>query len=77
MYDIEYLNFDVTNEYELISFTLLLFFDLLLFSLIFNNFRNILLWYYNSNKVDPKRLICLNSNLLLSVSCKINVLKYL
>jgi hypothetical protein len=47
IFDTENLNFDTTNEYELGETFILLFLEILLYIIVFSNFRRILCWYYS------------------------------
>lgn len=62
-----FLNFDITNYYEMGSAMLFFCLDYFLSYNILKNIRKILRWYYRNDGVSPGKLLCINSILLLSV----------
>jgi hypothetical protein len=67
LYQREYLNYDVTNNEEILGMCLVLASNVLLHFLIFENFRQINRNYYIGRIDAPGKMICLNFNLLVSV----------
>lgn len=65
-----FLDFDVTNINEIFGMSLLIAFNILLLVRLLLNFRGILIWYLQNEDVDPKKLVCINSTLFISVICK-------
>ncbi len=65
-----YLDLDVTNYFEITSFTILSLLNLWLMIKILLNFKSVLNWYLRNNReVDPRKLLCINSMLLISTIC--------
>ena len=65
-----FISYDVTNIYEIVACIILLLFDVFVLTNILLNIRRILDFYYNDNEeFDPRKLICININLIISVVC--------
>jgi hypothetical protein len=62
-----YLEYDVTNIYEVFGMSLLILVNIVLLLRMLLNFRAILIWYLQNEEVDPKKLLCINATLLISV----------
>lgn len=67
LYKKEFVNYDVTNKYELMATVVLLSCDLVLYAWVFINFRSIFCGYYRGSLGSPFKMICINFNLLISI----------